>query len=680
MTNSVTHGSGAGYRRDIDGLRAVAIILVLLYHFDLGVSGGFVGVDVFFVISGYLITGIIHRQAAGRGFSYLEFYERRARRILPALMVVLAACTVAAFFLLLPSELKAFGASLAATLAFVSNFFFWAEGSYFGPASDLAPLLHTWSLSVEEQFYLAMPPLYLLLRRFAPNRIPHAFALVTLVSLAGASYFVLYRAHEVFYWTPFRVWELAIGGCLAVTVLPEPGSARLRNAAAALGIGMIVAAGVLFDSTTRFPGYSALLPCAGAALVIWAGNRRNGVSTVLLANRPMVFIGLISYSLYLWHWPLMVFARHYHVGEAVPLVVRLPLALLALLLAYLSWRFVETPFRSRQLVSRRGMVAWGAGTGLVAAGLAALMMLSQGLPTRFSEQVVALDKERGRLGYRDECLNRDGAISFEGACHLGAPGDPTVLVWGDSYAHAMMSSLDSALRELGLSAAFVGRSGCPPLPGASVALRGRSNWKCSTFNQEVLSALSREHRIDTVVLAAAWNHYVDPRTGYTLGLEGDAEGDPLTVSAGRLERSLAGDLRIKHVVVIEQVPAYPWTVPYRMAVAAMRGEPMPVSPYSLHQRASEKPRAVFSALASRRGIGVVSPEAWFCSEKQCSYADQQGQPYYFDHGHLNQRGADFIAPMLARDLRIALDIGTGASANATAARIPATPSRVELRK
>jgi peptidoglycan/LPS O-acetylase OafA/YrhL len=655
------------YRRDIDGLRAVAVLLVVLYHFELGVSGGFVGVDVFFVISGYLITGIIHRQSGAAGFSFLDFYERRARRILPALMVVMAACTVAAMAILLPSDLDRFGASLGATLFFVSNFYFWSQGSYFGPASDLAPLLHTWSLSVEEQFYFAMPPIYLLLRRFTPNRVPHAFALVTLLSLAGASYFVLYRAHEVFYWTPFRVWEIALGGWLAVTRLPDVASAAVRNTVAVLGIGMILAAGLLFDSTTRFPGYSALVPCMGAALVIWAGVRGNAVSKALLANSPMVFVGLISYSLYLWHWPLIAFARHHYLGEPVPAPVRVLLVTIALLLAVLSWRYVETPFRSSDSISRRGMMAWGAGSGLVAVGLVAAMMLTQGLPSRYPDQVVALDKERARVGHRDECLNPRGVISIEKACHVGAEGPATVLVWGDSYAHAMMPALDVALRQLGLSGAFVGRSGCPPLPGASVSLRGRANWKCVAFNKDVLAALSRVDGIDTVVVAAAWNQYVDPKTGYAMSLENGAYGDPLAVSAAGLQQALVGS----RVVVIEQVPAYPWGVPYRMAVAAMKGDSMPISPYSVHREASRKPRAVFSALARDNGLSVVSPESWFCVETRCNYADEQGRPYYFDHGHLNQRGAAFIAPWLARDLRVALDIGLGAASAA------ANPSPVD---
>ncbi|ULQ46703.1 acyltransferase [Flagellatimonas centrodinii] len=653
------------YRRDIDGLRAVAVLLVVLYHFELGVSGGFVGVDVFFVISGYLITGIIHRQAGASGFSFLDFYERRARRILPALIVVLTACKVTAMAMLLPSDLERFGASLGATLFFVSNFYFWSQGSYFGPASDLAPLLHTWSLSVEEQFYLAMPPLYLLLQRFAPNRVPHAFALVTLLSLAGASYFVLYRAHEVFYWTPFRVWEIALGGWLAVTRLPDVASAAVRNVAAALGIGVILVAGVLFDSTTRFPGYSALLPCMGATLVIWAGVRGNAVSKALLANRPMVVVGLISYSLYLWHWPLIAFARHHYLGGSVPLSVRIMLATVAVLLSVLSWRYVETPFRSRDSVSRYGMIAWGIGSGVVVSCLAAALVLTQGVPSRYSDQVVALDRERARVSHRDECLNRRGEISVETACHVGAEGPATVLVWGDSYAHAMMPALDVAFRELGLSGAFVGRSGCPPLLGVSVSLRGRANWKCVAFNKDVMAALSSVDRIDTVVVAAAWNQYVDPKTGYILSLESGAKGDPLEVSAASLKQALAGT----RVVVIEQVPVYPWGVPYRMAIAAMKGDAMPISPYSVHREASRKPRAVFSALAGDDGFGVVSPESWFCVETRCNYADEHGRPYYFDHGHLNRRGAAFIAPWLTRDLRVALDIGP------EAASTEANPSR-----
>jgi peptidoglycan/LPS O-acetylase OafA/YrhL len=672
-SGAAMHGAVKGYRQDIDGLRAVAILLVLLYHFDLGVSGGFVGVDVFFVISGYLITGIIHRQSTANGFSYLDFYERRARRILPALIVVLAACTVAATVMLLPSDLERYGVSLAAALVFISNFFFWSQGSYFGQASDLAPLLHTWSLSVEEQFYLAMPPLYLLLRRLAPNWIPHAFALVTLITLAAASYLVLYRAHVVFFWTPFRVWELAIGGWLAVAKLPDIAAPPARCVVAALGIGMILAAGVLLDSNTVYPGHAALLPCLGASLVIWAGTKSNAVSTALLANRPMVFIGLISYSLYLWHWPMMAFARHYHVGDTVPARVRVPLAFLSVLMAYLSWRLVETPFRNREMGTRRKLVAWSAASGTAAVTLAALLHLSQGLPLRFTERVVALDAERTRVPYREECMNLRGPIEISSACRLGAAGNPTVLVWGDSYAHAMMPAFQSALGELGVSGVFLGRSGCPPVPTSTMSRFGRENWKCSIFNSDVLTALSEDCHIDTVVIVAAWNHYVDPETGYAISPNAGELGDPLTISLAHLERTLARNPKIQRIVIVGQVPSYPWGIPYRMAVAAMRSEVMPVIPYSTHAKASEKPRAAFKALDGRLVTRVINQEAWFCNDAVCNYADSSGRPYYFDHGHINQRGADFVAPSLTKELRAIL--GTSAGTETSSPFVPTTTRR-----
>lgn len=641
------------YRPDIDGLRAVAILLVVLYHFDLLGSGGFVGVDVFFVISGYLITGIIHKNVLKGEFSFLGFYERRARRILPALFLMLLASAIFAYFVLLPSDLVRFGQSAMASLGFVSNFYFWSVGSYFGPASEMAPLLHTWSLSVEEQFYLALPPMYLLLRRyFGQKYLAPAILAVIAISLSLSAYFVFYRADMVFYWTPFRAWEIALGAWLAVSGIKVIRADWARACIVLLGLSMILAAGIWFDSETPFPGFAALLPCVGAACVIYGGTGSRHAFSFLLTNRLMVFIGLISYSLYLWHWPIIVFAKHHADGEALNIYPRIILFMAAFVAAYISWRFVETPFRTGMSFWRR----WMRDCAVTAAGIVlvvSVFVISSGLPQRFSKMVVRLDAERSRETKRDECMNPEGKIRMNALCRIGTAEPPTILVWGDSYSHVMLTALDRALYESGRSGYIVSKTGCPPLHGVIVSLRGRVNWQCNQFNNAIFSELKRNKSIDTLVLAAAWNMYMSPASGYIMSSKEGSSASHIRELSSRFKYELETTTGVRKVVFIEQVPSYEWNVPYKMATSVLRGDAIPIVSAIEYNKQAETPRFAFHPLASGSSDYVLKPQKWFCDKMNCKYSDQEGLPYYFDHGHLNRRGVNFIAGPLANEMRLA---------------------------
>jgi peptidoglycan/LPS O-acetylase OafA/YrhL len=409
----------SNYRPDIDGLRAVAVILVLLFHLGLGIPCGYIGVDVFFVISGYLITEIISRQMEQGEFSFMAFYARRARRILPAFLAVLLFSSIAALFILLLSNLERYAKSEIAALFSVSYFWFWSQGGYFGSASEMAPLVHTWSLAVEEQFYLVLPIALLLMHRWVPLWTRSLVLLACLGTFAAAAWFVPTRTPEVFYFSPFHAWELMLGSLLALFRLPVVAAGLHRQWIAAVGLLLILVPAVAYTAETVFPGPAAALPCVGAALLIWVNaSGESGVGR-LLKCRALVFIGLISYSLYLWHWPLLVFAKH-AVGESLGLEVRFAIGSASLVLATLSWRFIEAPFRSTsQTSSRQAWTFAGTSVGLLGAVVVA-ELASQGLTGRYDPQVAALDRARTRDVMRGECINLRSPLEANTVCRIGA--------------------------------------------------------------------------------------------------------------------------------------------------------------------------------------------------------------------------------------------------------------------
>lgn len=368
---TAAHASPAGgvamrHRPEIDGLRAVAVVPVILFHAEFGwFSGGFVGVDVFFVISGYLITSILVEDLAGGRFSIARFYERRARRILPALFFVLACTTAAAWLWMTPPQLEGYARALVAVVLFVSNIYFWRTDDYFAPAAELNPLLHTWSLAVEEQFYIVFPVLLFVGWRFGARRLLWIAVALSLASLALAQWGSRNAPTPNFFLIPTRAWELGAGAICALLLANAP--PRANALLAGLGLALVAASVFAFDAATPFPSVYALAPVGGAALVILYGDARTLVGR-LLSLRPMVGIGLISYSVYLWHQPLFVFARIRSMTHPSAEVM-LALSAASLVLGYLSWRYVEAPFRrsgAPPLPSRRAVFA---ASGLAAAGL-----------------------------------------------------------------------------------------------------------------------------------------------------------------------------------------------------------------------------------------------------------------------------------------------------------------------
>lgn len=474
---SLAHGAGDKYRPDIDGLRAVAVLSVVIFHaFPDRLKGGFVGVDVFFVISGFLISGIIFDELERQRFSFQDFYGRRIRRIFPALLLVLATCFSFGWFALLADEYRQLGKHIAGGAGFISNFMLWNESGYFDEATETKPLLHLWSLGIEEQFYIVWPLLVWLAWRRA--MLVPALLVLGLGSFAANVWMLRADLVADFYSPLTRFWELLAGSGLAWFAMRRragggasaaPEGAALAHLLSVGGALMILASLALINDESRFPGWWALLPVLGAVMVIAAG-RQGWFNRHVLSSRFMVGIGLISFPLYLWHWPLLSFARIIE-SETPSRAVRAGAVLASIALAWLTWRLVEHPLRFG--AHRRLKTVALAGLMVVAGGVGVLTMARDGFENR---QAVRLYKNyNNELKLADEvddaCRAYVGVPAgqspvFPYCRHAPGDGARTVAVIGDSHALAAYGGIAEVLRGSGVGAVLLGNSGCPTILGA----------------------------------------------------------------------------------------------------------------------------------------------------------------------------------------------------------------------
>jgi peptidoglycan/LPS O-acetylase OafA/YrhL len=641
------------HRQDIDGLRALAIVPVVLFHAGVKqIPGGFVGVDIFFVISGYLITSLILGEMSEGRFSLLRFYERRVRRIFPALFAVLAFCSVVALLLFLPRELRGYDRSLMAATFFVSNIHFYNAADYFGARPDSLPLLHTWSLSIEEQFYVVFP-LLLIVSMYWGRRISIAvIAVLFALSLAASIVVTPIDRAAAFYLAPMRAWELMLGALLAVGVAPRIESHAAREALAFAGIALIAYALFFFDEMMAFPSWTALIPALGAALVIYAGDGRQTLVARGLSLSPFVFIGLISYSLYLWHWPLLVFARYWNI---VPLDGWQSAAIVALslMLAALSWRYVEQPFRRRQeLVPPRMLVASAAAAMAVFVTLA--VATSSGWQSRFSPQVLATFQ-----GLRSPNTLACRKRSVDNPCVFGAKVEPNYAVWGDSHALMMIPGLDQLGIEQGFAFKVFARFACPPLSGMSFVDTGVTKG-CTENNAATLKVLEASNEIHTVLLMArAASHLVGPngeegfRNPRSVILSSDGEHPTGKALVELWETHLRQTIQHllaagKNVVLVYPTPELNYNVPQAIArtLATKRDINQLYLPFASYQ---QRERLVFEIL-DRAGdsprILRVYPHKSLCDAERC-FTSAGGKSLYNDDDHLSIPGAKRVLPEFA---------------------------------
>ncbi len=651
-------GSRLRKRAEIDGLRAVAVMLVILFHAGFeAFSGGFVGIDIFLVISGYLITTIIITDLRAENFSLGNFYERRARRILPALFFVILVSLPFAWFYLLPKDIEAFGKSLVAVSTFTSNFLFWSEAGYFDTAAEFKPLLHTWSLAVEEQYYILFPLFLMLFWRFGTRFLLIACALLGIASLVVAHIGAYTLPAANYYLLPTRGWELLLGVFAAFYLAgrESSGFSRLANQALSLaGAALILVATFAFDSETPFPSLYALAPTVGALLIILAA-REGTIVWLVLSNRVLVGIGLISYSAYLWHFPLFVFARHRILGEPEPWLMAV-LCVVTIPLAYLSWRFIEKPFRDKSQTNRVQIVGLGAtlAVGFIALGLFGAM--SGGFPERGDNPLLtadlstpltfALTDDAGELCYdrgRDFCVFRNDEDAA------------WVQIVGDSHAATLAPDLVARLRPH-VNLASLTNSQCWPMIGFKKHSRfGVPDLDCTPeIQQQRLDALlARENSI--IVIAGRLPVYL---TGQCLNnQEGGQEEDNFLLTRSLTDKTVKEGVRDyidlllaagHRVLLVYPIPEVGFDVPRRVFQLTMLGD-WQAGKTMLTTRSDvfhERNADAFALLdaVDHPGVVRVYPHELFCDNQvaeKCIVNDG-GNVFYHDDDHPSSAGAVLI--------------------------------------
>ncbi len=625
------------YRKDIDGLRALAVIPVILYHAGHPFfSGGFLGVDVFFVISGYLITSIILEEMVQGRFSLWGFYERRIRRILPALFLVASVSIVFAYAWMSPREMKDFSQSIVSLLVFASNVLFCREAGYFDSPGMVKPLLHTWSLAVEEQYYFVIPLLLVFLVRYGRRFLPAALILMFVVSLGLAEWASRAWPTISFYMLPTRFWELMAGSILASFMRRGMVfGAGVTNVLPALGMVLILVSFAGFDRHTIHPGLLTLLPVAGACFVILAGGGRD-IGTRILAARPSAGIGKISYSLYLWHYPVLVFLYIY-LRESPESDLKTPAMLVIFPLSYLSWRYVEQPFRKKDKIATGTLLKI---LFVFYAGLALLGMwgASEGLPGRFTpeQRKIFADQVNPSFEMKDMQGRTCHNGSAEDPCIIGAAGrKPDLILLGDSYAGQFIYSLDKALKSRGRSAAVLTQDGCPFVPDFNH--RTAPDKQCAKNNAARLAYIKISPARGIMVAG----NYQSPLEEEGLVEAGTGSHSRDTILKGYEEsvRTLAATGKKISLV-------YPIPLPHRpFAERAVRyGIDSPETSYDYdYSRIKGAPvAAVFDAVKSAN-IMRLHPEKILCNETENTCAAfRDGKLLYIDGGHLSVYGTDLM--------------------------------------
>ncbi|MBN9601327.1 MAG: acyltransferase [Afipia felis] len=623
------------YRRDIDGLRAIAVLFVIGFHYFHSVfRGGFVGVDVFFVISGFLITGLIRQDVAAGRFSIAEFYGRRIRRIFPALVLVLLLSLGMGFLFMLPDAFRTLGINTAASAGFVANIALWLQQDYFAPSAEFNPLLHIWSLGVEEQFYLVWPLILIVIAR-RRAAIPVAVVL-TILSFLGSLVQTANDSVAAFFLPLTRFWELGAGAVLALLQARIGHSVQNKEWMGWAGLLLLASAMVMINRDSTFPGWWALLPVAGTVLLIAAGENARP-NRIFLSHRALVYIGLISYPFYLWHWPLLVFARIIRFQREPTVIMSIGLIIAAGALAHLTYKLIEQPIRSGghhlsiKAVSLAALLA-------VCGSLGLTVYAKEGLPDRFplaiQKRVIDTEKEiESAQGCRYD-VNIRPSSECDG---VGPAGSPLTLVWGDSYAFHLIAGLQALQQErqdfrLARYFAF----SCAPRVDAVNSRIPYCN-EANAFARQKIELL----RPDTVIITARWTLY-------------DGTGKYPLVDDKELTRTVewlkgAG---VQHVVIIGQMPQWtiaPSVIPLRdfqfsifkhSAVA----DKIPDWDSAYLEVWSLAAEDMVKRVAAAEGVTFISPAATFCKGNSCliTVPDSGGLPTSRDNGHLTDAASKFF--------------------------------------
>ena len=632
--------SAMPYRPDIDGLRAIAVISVVIFHaIPSALPGGFLGVDIFFVISGYLIGGILLRELLDMktpvGVFFLGFYARRARRILPALMVVVVVCMGLSWFILTQEEMIFFLGTARAAIIGLSNVIFWRYTNYFGPVADEYPLLMTWSLGVEEQFYFVVPLLLFALVRIGRGATWSGILLIFAISFAASAWLSVHQPSFAFYMLPTRAWELAAGVLLAQWHRTPGGTAtgeRWANGGATLGVVLIVSSFFWINEEMPIPGYVTLVPIVGTVLLLHF--RQSWLNRSILTLAPMVGIGLISYSWYLWHWPLMAFARISTPAVEPAASFMLAIAIISGAVGYLSWKFIERPFRHQGSKPFLTVSRYGVAAGMLIVVATGLKVVD-GYPDRLPETVHGIEKVL--LAGRGDCLvmQGDSSLNQSEACHPTG-NNRAIAVMGDSHASALGPGLKEFAEDNGIRLVQVAKSSCPPVLGMGTTSPDlTSDADCIEYMERAVVSLEKDDSIDIVIMSGFWPDLTSHE------MERFRQNLHRTI-----QRLVASG---KEVVLIGDVPSFNLEPPKIELASAMPMRALLVAAsalFSEEKGEANPPSNIEDALQAEaqasKGVFYKSLRPLSCDDEDvCTFSNENGL-LYVDRHHLSIVGSKMV--------------------------------------
>lgn len=623
------------FRYDIQGLRALAVLSVVITHtFPKWLTGGYIGVDIFFVISGYLISKILFKECSQNSFSISNFYERRIKRIFPALIFVVISTIIAAYFILSPMSFREVGRNVFSTMLFVSNVDYWKSTNYFANAAELKPLLHTWSLSVEEQFYIFFPILIFYLYKIPNKKIAEVVLwALFLISLIVSEIAIQIDSSAAYYFFPTRAFELILGAIVAYRELFKAKKTVFKPITIYTGYLLTILPIALFSASTRFPGLSALIPTMGTALLITIGSSNpNYKEGFLLTNKWMVYVGNISFSLYLWHWPVLAFMRNLYTVE-LSLFQSFLAVFISFIMAAISYKAIEQPFMKNK---KMNFLNFGLISIILLSAVSLTIYLTNGFPTRFSTQSLAIFKSSNDFNpLRNQCHyeGKSPPRSYESNCVIGTKGiDPQIAVWGDSHGAEFAYMLGEAAKSKHKSIMEITASSCPP----SIGYQAKARRYCESHNQSTLYGLIHDPRISTVVMVANYVTY----SNYTL-LEAGIKG--------AIDQLLDAN---KKIVLVSQTPLMKFDPPSTLGLMNEKGQVLNLIGLDRREfeHQTEAIKSLIQTYATEKNIIVFEPKNQLCNDVMCKVYDQKNGVLYFNDNHLSLAGAEFAFRPLIKQL------------------------------
>ncbi|HGF7191160.1 TPA: acyltransferase family protein [Vibrio cholerae] len=657
--------SNLKYRADIDGLRAIAVLMVVLFHMNADwIPGGFIGVDIFFVISGYIITSAIYPQIVNKEFSFNQFYVKRIKRILPLFYLVAMTSLVFAYWLYTPNDFMGFADSLRYASTFIANVYFEKNNGYFAATSETLPLLHTWSLSIEEQFYFIWPVVLILASRYLKPRFFGAFISILMLGLiAYSEYLARFGSGSGYYLIQSRSFELLIGAALAIRLYHRAINKKsytkvFYHFSGIAGMATLVFLSFYLSESDVFPGLNALLVTVASALVILSGELKVSITSQVLSLRPMVLVGRLSYSLYLWHWPILAFYRYYF--NSFTTTDALICGVITLILSLLSWQWVENPLRHAKLKTYWVYLLYLILPITLSVTVAKYIASHDGFPARFSAAVQNIFNQSAYTFDSDKS-NREqetDSYPFESSIIGDASKPITAYIWGDSHAGHFRSFVDVLGKNQGFSALYGGLGGCPPVSGSDLLKYGKPEADCSERNDDVLQKLV-ELKPNMVFLAGRWAMYAE--TTRSVGEKGSrvylGDETDYTESVDNSRRAFKEGLEravstlvqagIKPIL-FEQVPSYdfdPSNCLVKKATYQWMGNiscDMPLM--AVQERQASSNEILYDIAKKYPQVEVISLTSIICDDQMCK-SQLNNKPLYFDNDHLNYEGAKVLAEL-----------------------------------